>query len=351
MKKAIAFVMIVSVAALAAGEFATGGSEMVRFRGSGLFRWDFYGASGANPENSMSSCAIIDWLPKLNNNVDGQFSLELYSSSGNIRLTDLFLNLHLTENITLKGGQFKLPFGYANTLSSATMPFAYRAAVLPAPDFMAYGGRDIGACLSVGLDLMALDLALTNGTGNNSMADTIVNKQFTARLTADPMDWLKLGVSAAIIGQPEQQSGEIAVGSWNSMALDIFAVADYALSESADLHFAGEYMNLGYAGPEVEGFEYNDGNVMLFTVAASFATGADFVQSVRPAVRFEVFSPMNYYLPNSEPEDNKTAIDFCLNLDLFSRNNTLQIGGRNYGYENENLSGYTDLYANWRMNF
>jgi hypothetical protein len=52
-----------------------------------------------------------------------------------------------------------------------------------------------------------------------------------------------------------------------------------------------------------------------------------------------------------ETEDNKTAIDFCVNLDLSSAANTLQLGARNYGFELEDIDGYTDIYANWRMNF
>lgn len=351
MGKAVFLVMLSAMAALAAGEFATGGSELLRFRGSGIFRWDFYGVEGSNPENSMSSCVIADWLPRLNGNVDGQFSLELYSSSGAIKLTDLFLNLHLTENLTLRAGQFKVPFGYANTLSSATMPFSYRAAVLGRPEFMAYGGRDIGVCLTAGMDLVSLDLALTNGTGDNQTADTTVSKQFTARVASGPADWLSLGVSVALIGQPEQPVGEFTMESWNSLGLDLFAVADYPVGETVSIHFAGEYMNLGYAGPGIQNHELAHGKAMLFTLAADFETGSGFVQAVRPAVRYEVFSPMAYYQPGNRPEDDRTALDFCVNLEVFSSANTLQIGGRNYSYENPNISGYTDIYAGWRMNF
>lgn len=350
--KTLAFLMLLSVAAFAAGEFSTGGSELLKFRGTGSFRWDFYGGEGENPSNNMSSCAIIDWLPKLNSYVDGQFSLELYSNSGNIKLTDLFLNLHLAENVALRGGQFKVPFGYANTLSSATMPFGSRAAIVGSDDFKAYGGRDIGACLMAGFDMVNLDLAFTNGTGDNTVADTTIINQFTARVVVDPVEWLKIGASVAMIGQPEMMVGELTVDSWSGMGLDAYAVVDYPVNETVALHFAGEYMNFGYVGPEVEGLEQNDGNAMLFTLAANFETGAEFVQAIRPAVRYETYGPMNYILEGgNDPEDNKTAIDFCVNLDLFSPSNTLQLGARNYGFEDENIDGYTDIYANWRMNF
>jgi len=349
--KTLVVVMLLSALAFAAGEFSTGGSELLKFKGTGSFRWDFYGEENADPGNNMSSCAIIDWLPKLNDYVDGQFSLELYSNSGNIKLTDLFLNLHLTEDIALRGGQFKVPFGYANTLSSSTMPFGSRAMVVGRPDFNVYGGRDIGACLMAGFDMINIDLAFTNGTGDNTVADTTISNQFTARVVADPADWLKIGASVAMVGQPERTEGEVTVDSWSSMGLDAYAVVDYPVTETVDLHFAGEYMQLGYAGVEIEGLDQIDGNAMLFTLAANFDTGAQFVQAVRPAVRYETFSPMAYTIEGSEEaEDNRTAIDFCVNLDLFSAANTLQIGARNYGFEDD-TEGYTDIYANWRMNF
>ena len=52
-----------------------------------------------------------------------------------------------------------------------------------------------------------------------------------------------------------------------------------------------------------------------------------------------------------EMEDNSTALDFCVGLDLTSGKNTLMLGARSYGFEDEDVDGYTDMYLNWRMNF
>lgn len=38
-------------------------------------------------------------------------------------------------------------------------------------------------------------------------------------------------------------------------------------------------------------------------------------------------------------------------LDLTSGKNTLMLGARNYGFENGDIDGYTNIYLNWRMNF
>jgi len=41
--KTLVVVMLLSALAFAAGEFSTGGSELLKFKGTGSFRWDFYG--------------------------------------------------------------------------------------------------------------------------------------------------------------------------------------------------------------------------------------------------------------------------------------------------------------------
>ncbi len=346
-----AVVLLAASLASASGGFAAGGAELLRIRGTAFFRWDFHGADNADPGDNMGFGADMDWLPRLNGSVDGQFGLK-FCSVGGVELGDLFLNLHLGDNLTLRGGQFVMPFGYAYTLSSAAMPFARRAAVTAAPEFSAYGGRDVGACVAAHLAPVTLDLVLSNGTGGNAVADNGINKRFTARLIGKPAEWLDLGASAAVIGQPEAAGGEEPVAGWNGLGLDVFAAAEYPLDGKTSLLFSGEYMSLGYAGPQVEGIRGNSAGALILTAAAVFETGAGTVRSVRPAVRFETFSPMSYTIEGGEdPKDDGTTVDFCLNLNVFSPDNTLQLGGRNRCFENENKDGYTDFYVGWRMNF
>ncbi|MCC6870770.1 MAG: hypothetical protein IT351_00145, partial [Candidatus Fermentibacter sp.] len=51
-----------------------------------------------------------------------------------------------------------------------------------------------------------------------------------------------------------------------------------------------------------------------------------------------------------DPEDNRGAIDFCSNFHMGSHN-TVQIGIRNYSFQDENTDGYTDIILNWLMSF
>ena len=56
---------------------------------------------------------------------------------------------------------------------------------------------------------------------------------------------------------------------------------------------------------------------------------------------------------DEEDEYDKGAIDFCINLDLYSGKNTLQVGARSWTFEDNDVQGdgYTDMYLGWRMKF
>ena len=347
-----ALVLLMAATSFAAGEFSTGGAEMLKFKGTGYFRWDFYGQEDINPENNMSSFFTIDWLPKLNSFVDGKMNLELSSNNGNIKLADLFLNLNFTENLSLMGGQFKVPFGYANTRSSSSMYFADRAYIASVGDYKNYAARDNGICLVASFEPVTIDLALFNGTGNNKIADNDRSNQFAARASVDAAEWITFGGAYTTIGQPEIEDTTGTTESWSSSGIDVFAVVKYPLGESAKLFFEGEYAMLGRTGVEVEGMEMTDGTCMSMAAAAEFAVGDGFVRAVRPAVRYDMVNPSTTLAEGAEePENNVNVIDFCVALDLTSGRNTLMLGARSYSFENEDIDGYTNMYLNWRMNF
>lgn len=340
--------ILLASSALAAGEFSTGAAELLKFKGTGYFRWNMYGGEEVNPDNNMSSFFTIDWLPKLNSFVDGKINLEFSSTNGSIKLADLYLNLNLTENFSLMGGQMKVPFGYANTRSSSSMYFADRAFISSADDYKNYAMRDNGLCLVASFEPVTVDLGFFNGTGANGMADNDWNNQFAARISADAMEWLTLGAAFTTIGQPEVEE---VTESWSSSGIDVFGVVNYPMSETAEMFFEGEYAMLGAVGPEMEGVTMNDASCMSVALGAEFAVGEGFLQAVRPAVRYDMVNPSGIEEEGVEMEDNSTALDFCVGLDLTSGKNTLMLGARSYGFEDEDVDGYTDMYLNWRMNF
>jgi len=349
MKRTLAVLAVIACVAFA-GDVLTGGSELIKFKGYGTFRWTMYGQENNPIGSSMSTYTFISWLPKLNEYVDGYISATLTTPGDDYVAVDCaYLNLNFSENFTLTGGQFKAPFGYGYTRSGGSMYFADRSAIATQGQFNIYGGREITTMLTAQFSPVTVDLALSNGNGTNANADTTHNKQFTARLTVDPTEWLTIGGSMAMIGQPELGDS---VESWSSNGMDFFAAANYPVSPTGKLCFEGEYMTLGYPSNDAEGWTLHNGAGMSVMAGYDITLDGDVILGLMPAIRYDSVDPIySWFDPADELEDNYSRIDFCVNIDLFSDLNTLQIGTRSYGFENADIDGYTDMYANWRMNF
>ena len=135
--------------------------------------------------------------------------------------------------------------------------------------------------------------------------------------------------------------------TWSASGLDFYAVVEYPLSETSTLNFAGEYLILGQ--PAADNTDMNDAGAYAFTLAPEFELDGAAIQAIRPAIRYENYNPG--YAGSTDPDNDYGAIDFCLNLDLYSDGNTVQIGGRNYTFGDSDTDSYTDMYLGWRMKF
>ncbi|MEA3265589.1 MAG: porin [Candidatus Fermentibacteria bacterium] len=346
MKRTLVVLAVFALVAFA-GDMISGGSELTKFTGHASFRYSMNGFEDINPSSTMGTYSYVSWVPKLNEYVDGKIGATITTPSAtNFNVCYAYLNLHFTDNFTLSGGQMNIPFGYAYTRSSGSMLFADRSMIVSGDDFGAYGGKDNMAMLTAEFAPVTVDLALSNGDGMRNSADTTVNKQFTARLAVDPAEWLTIGGSMAMIGAPEVTVEEVTTESWSSNGMDFFAVANYPVTSTGTLNFVGEYMML--AAYDVE--NAHDGASMSAMLAYDAQLNGDVIKAVQPAVRFDTIDPIDL-TGNDELEDNSTVLDFCVGIEVFSNKNTFQIGARNYGFENEDIDGYTDIYAKWRMNF
>ncbi len=345
MKRAIMVLAVLTLVAFA-GDFATGGAELTKFKGYGTFRWTMYGMEGANPASEFKDYVWMAWVPKINDHLDLCIAAQNTTTGSSVTVLDqMYLDMKLTECLSVRGGQFKVPFGYGYTRSGGSMLFADRAFAISGSDFMLYGGKDIGAMLTAEFAPVTIDLMLSNGTGNNMHADTLCSKQFTARLAVEPTEWLTIGGSLAMIGQPEITDTTGTMDSWSSNGMDFFAVANYPVSATGTLNFAGEYMILGQNGVISEDADSHDGARMSVMAGYDMQLDGDVILAIQPAVRYDSIDPI------ADIDDNNlTAIDFCVGIELFSKYNTLQIGARNYGFEAD-VDGYTDIYTKWRMNF
>jgi hypothetical protein len=353
MKYALALIALVTVLAFAGGEFGTGCAEMFKISGYNKAWIYMWGQDYADPDMSFRAYNWTAFQANLNDWVSGGVGLEFNSYSGNIDLQvcDAWLMGQLAPEFSLKAGQFKVPFGHAFTCSGGGIYFLDRAALASTMDFGYYGGRDIGLNAHAQFDMVGIDLGLYNGNGAYMDSDTTTNMQFVAGVTLDAADWMTFGAGVSMIGQPElTDSGVVVQDSWSGTGIDAYLLVNYPVSETADLVFEGEYLNAGWAGPDYDGFTEEAGSDFYAMLGVKIGLEG-FLSAIMPAVRYESLDPMELVADGgTNAEDKTTVIDFCLNF-YNGDNHDIQLGGRNWGFENDNIDGYTDMYLGWRMRF
>ncbi|MBN1433317.1 hypothetical protein JW921_01065 [Candidatus Fermentibacterales bacterium] len=347
MRYALVALIAVTFVALA-GEFATGGSELWKFKGYSFATAYMYGMEDADPDMEFFAMTDLAWLPMVNDYLDAKVEAKLYSYDGVIHLEDVYLNLHFSDQVCLQGGQFKQPIGYGYLESGSGLRFLHRPLYTDYAGFGIYGGRDIGFGLLTDFGMGGIDLTYTNGSGANQMENDS-NKMVHLHGWAMPAEWVEIGGSFAMYSADDPAD---TTETFSTNGFGGYAVVDYPASPSIDVGFIAEYLSLGWWGPEVTGTETKSAGIYTVELNANFGVeNAWILTGVQPAVRYEQVDPATQ-LPEGagDPEDNYGAIDFCLNLHMTSMN-TLQIGARNYSYEFEDMDGYTDIYLNWRMKF
>ncbi|MFO7950499.1 MAG: porin [Candidatus Fermentibacteraceae bacterium] len=359
MRLALAAVAVVALVAFAGGEFATGGSDLMKFKGYGMATLNMWGEEDANPAMSFEGYARFQWLPQVNDWINAKVDWDVSTNEGYLELNDAWLNLDLTENFAVMAGQFKRPWGYAYTRSSSSMYFLDRSIITeataypggegePMDAFGWFGGYDVGMNVRGDFDVVAIDLAVQNGTGGNAdaMDDNLIDKQVTVRAEAMPNEWATIGVAYGMANRETTDMED----TYSAGGIDAYGVVEYPMSETGTLLFTGEYLMLPYLGAEVEGQEAQDGMAYSAMLGGMFEVDLGRITALTPAVRYDQVDPAWYDEMDPEPEDNFGAIDFCLNVHTGPMN-TLQLGARNYTFENEDADGWTDIYANWRMTF
>ena len=118
----IKFLLIAAVltgTVFAGGEFATGGAELLKFKGYLISDLSIYGEEDADPDMGFDVIAAIEWLPTLNEWLDAKIAFKakptaFEGSYEDLSLTteDIMLNMHFSDDVTFSMGQFKRPFGY-----------------------------------------------------------------------------------------------------------------------------------------------------------------------------------------------------------------------------------------------
>lgn len=351
MKYALGLVALVAALGFAGATFSGGPGETFTIKGYTKAWFYMDGDETADPEHAFRGYNWTTLTGRLNGSTYACLGVNYKTRDQNtpLNVCDAYVSMDVIPELNVTAGQFRIPLGYAYNRSGGGLYFLDRAALTGTDEFGYYGGRDVGLNLHGQFDWVGLDLGIFNGTGIHSDADNDVDKQIVAKLTLDPADWLTVAGGVSMIGQAEDPP-EVPE-EWSATAISACALADYPLSGSADLVFVGEYWQMGYAGPEVAGMENNAAVAFYTTLGVNFTLQDALIHSVMPAVRYESYSPEEPIAAGAQrDEDNETFIDFCLNV-FINPYNTIQIGGRNYGFEDENEDGYTDMYLGWRLNY
>jgi len=340
------FLIVVSVAA-ASGEFATGGAELLKFKGYLIAAFNGYGEQNADPDNGFDVLATIEWCPRLNNRLDAKIAFKSqptrYTGSiEDLSLTteDIVVNMHICQAATFSMGHFKRPFGYCYTRSGSSMYFRDRAMLCGI--FGNFGKRDIGANMALHFGFADIDLAYTNGAGDNEPEDDS-HKSFTARAVLEPVNGIQVAGAFGSYSENADTTGE---GTVRATALDFYSVINLPVSDTVKLFFSGEYITAGE--PVENNADWNNASGYAATLLADFDLDGNVIQAIRPAVRYESNSP-GY--TGDDPKNDAGAVDFCLSIDVFSSRNTIQTGMRNYLFQNTEENGYSDMYFTWRMKF
>ncbi|NOQ21506.1 MAG: hypothetical protein GQ565_02490 [Candidatus Aegiribacteria sp.] len=355
MKYALGLVVLVATLSFAGSDFSGGCGETFGIMGYTKVWFNMFGAENHDPANSFRGYNWTSFIGRLNENVYGCVGTQFKTWNGNtsIQVCDAFLNMKIIPELSIKAGQFRVPIGWAFNCSGGGIYFLDRAYYTTTTEFKNFSGRDIGVQLHGQFDMVGLDLGIYNGTGAYTDADTSTNKKIAALVTVDVTDWLTFAGGVSMIGQPvlHDTSGAVSQDEWSATAFDAYALVDYPLSETADLIFQGEFLQSGYAGPERIGGEWESAMAYNALLGVNIGIENSFLTGIMPAVRYESLSPYEFVeVGQDAAEDNITVMDFCLNCYITPKNN-IQIGGRNFSYENENMDGHTDMYLGWRMNF
>lgn len=240
---------------------------------------------------------------------EGKVEIDAGRNAGNGRavLTDGYLNMKLLDELQLRAGQYKEPFGMEENTSSRFISFIERTmatnAIAP--------GRDIGFMVhgKVADGILNYALGVFNGNGSNQQRDADDDKDVALRLTFSPFAgndnmWLKgLHFGGAFTwGRRDQDEPELELET--QLGSEWFIMADTVVHDDALIRWGvelawlvgpfslrAEFMQMIFEdlryGAEKDDFEV-DG---WYVEASYFITGED-ASFKRPKVK-DNFNPLN----------------------------------------------------------
>jgi len=124
---------------------------------------------------------------------------EISANTEKVEAEDLSLRYKISPKFSLKAGQLKKPFSYAQLRAARKLAIINRP-ISVEEHFNSYLGRDIGLIARVEPHkLVDLEIGVFNGTGvgNNDLIDDNNAKDFAGRFEVKPTKWLEMAFNAS----------------------------------------------------------------------------------------------------------------------------------------------------------
>ncbi|MCD4846855.1 MAG: hypothetical protein K8R76_01540, partial [Candidatus Aegiribacteria sp.] len=115
MKYALCIVALIATLSFAGSTFDGGCADTFGINGYTKAWIYMFGAEDHDPANSFRGYNWTSFTARLNDNVYGCVGTQFNTYNGNssIQVCDAFLNMDIVPELSIKAGQFKVPFGWA----------------------------------------------------------------------------------------------------------------------------------------------------------------------------------------------------------------------------------------------
>ena len=178
-------------------------------------------------------------------------------------LLDAYFNHKITSSLSVKGGQFKTPYGTDNLRSLASMAFINRP-YLKADASPAF--RDKGVQVAYKISKFDILAAVMNGSGQNK-SETNNNKSTSIRTVAHILPQL-------------QVSGNFSTGKNSTVDSERDEFFNFGASgEAGPWEYSGEFAQKNHGDIT--------GNAYYAYVAYNYETSFDYVPMITPAIRYD----------------------------------------------------------------
>jgi hypothetical protein len=261
------YLKIIAVAVFAValtGSFAAAQDTIPKITGYTKVKFDYTPSDQGDTSEFNASVVRFKLAGKINEKTDYGVFIDAVRDDV---LLDAYFNHKITSDLSVKGGQFKTPYGTDNLRSLAKMAFINRPYMKKetSPAF-----RDKGLQVTYKISKFDLQAAVMNGSGQNK-GETNNNKSTSFRAVAHVLPQL-------------QVSGNFSTGRNSTTYNDRDEFINFGASgETGPWEYSGEFAQKSHGD--------FTGNAYYAYVAYNYETAFGYVPMITPALRYDSSDP------------------------------------------------------------